>query len=146
MPGIKHIKNLLDDYPDIKYRATDLNISVPASGDTGFEVNLVVHAEGIRVYYDGWHEEFDEMEEAFRCFIYGLSRFCRLKVTSRGNYRYKWIMEKYENEQWVQDSTTGLFIFPFWRRKKYITLQNQYINDLQKLQEIYNRFSSNHEI
>lgn len=146
MPGIKHIRKILDDYPEMKYHATDLNVSVPASDDTGFEVNLVVDAEGIRVYYAGWHEEFDTMEEAFRCFIYGLSQFCRLQVALRGNYGYMWVMEKYEDGQWYQDSSTSLFIYPFWRKKKCTTLQNKYINSPQKLKEIYDRFPLNHEI
>lgn len=142
MAGIKHIRELLDNYPEIKYKSTDLNISVLPVDETGFKVNFVMHAEGITVYYDGWRKEFQIFEDAFHCFVNGLSRMYRLNVSACGNSKYKWRLESNKDDRWAKESELSLFIYPFWRKKREFILQNHYIKDSDQLNEIINRFRS----
>jgi hypothetical protein len=62
------------------------------------------------------------------CFAFGLSDQCRLKVCLRGGFAYNWTVESKENGNWVEDSTTGLFLFPFWKRKHVCYLRNNLIS------------------
>ncbi|MFP5492872.1 MAG: hypothetical protein ACLGG0_15320, partial [Bacteriovoracia bacterium] len=82
----------------------------------------------IEVYFDdGWHESFEEADEALSCFLFGLSEDCRLKITSRGNSRHKWEVQFLKSENWETDSETGLLLFPFWKKARVSYLQNKLI-------------------
>ena len=90
-------------------------------------------AERVRILlaptrFEGWHEHFERQEEALNCFAVGLSDSARLKVLSRGGVDYSWMLETRQENQWVPDSTTGLFFFPFWRKKVTRYLRNTLIN------------------
>ncbi len=83
------------------------------------------------VGYDAWHELFADPEHALECFAFGLSSTCRLRVHSRGSFEYKWTVEVKHGEAWVEDSTTGLIFYPFWRREQIRYRCNTVINDEQ---------------
>jgi len=102
------------------------HIRVPATDPSGFEVRILQMGHGSYVvWFDGWHEEFDDCSEAVRCFAFGLSSNCRLKVLLKGGMRYRWTVERKTDEQWIEDSTTGLLLFPFWRRTTVTYLANR---------------------
>ena len=122
---IEKVLNILHDLPEIDYEYSDDSIIVIPQGKNGFPVSLKVHDDNhFTVGFDLWHEEFDNEDEALKCFTFGFSRECRLKITKRGNRAYKWTVEYKDSESWKEDSTTGLFIFRFWRKKTYEYLQN----------------------
>ncbi len=121
---IKEIKAKLQKYPHAKYESTSDSISVFPTSNNGFTVGLTVNQNSYTVSFDGWHEDFESREEALNCFSFGLSSDCRIKEYRRGNFAYKWIVESKENGEWVEDSETGLFLFPFWLKKEVRYLQN----------------------
>lgn len=41
------------------------------------------------VYFNSWHEEFDDEDEALNCSAFGLSSECRLKEFNRNGEPYK---------------------------------------------------------
>jgi len=124
MNPIDEIKTRLRDYPDVKYESTDSFISVLPSRDSGFNVTLEVASGNYTVSFNGWHENFADPSEALDCFAFGLSDECRLKEHRRGQFAYRWTVESKQNGQWVADSETGLFLFPFWKRAQVVYLQN----------------------
>jgi hypothetical protein len=95
----------------------------------GFAVSLTEKLSGYTVGFDGWHEEFDEEDEALEAFAFGLSDQCRLKVVKRGKMECAWIVEGRENDQWQEDSTTGLIFIPFWRKRNVEYRQNRVITN-----------------
>ena len=127
MNVIEEIEARLQKYPHAKYESAADSISVFPTSDDGFTVNLVVHQNSYTVSFNGWHEDFQNVEEALNCFAFGLSSDCRLKEYRRGRYAYKWTVEAKENGEWVADSSTGLFLFPFWLKKESRYLQNKLI-------------------
>lgn len=127
MNVIEEIKANLQKYPHAKSESNSSSISVFPTSDDGFTVGLTVNQDSYTVSFDGWHENFQDKEEALNCFAFGLSPDCRLKEYRRGNFAYKWIVESKENGGWVEDSTTGLFLFPFWMKKEVRYLQNDLI-------------------
>ena len=127
MNVIEEIKARLQKYPHAKYECDADSISVFPTSDDGFTVSLNVNPNSYTVSFDGWHEDFQDEEEALNCFAFGLSSDCRLKEYRRGRYAYKWTVEAKENEEWVTDSSTGLFLFPFWMKKESRYLQNNLI-------------------
>ena len=127
MNVIEKIKAKLQKYPHVKYDSDRNSISVFPTSDDGFTVSLIVNSDSFTVSYNSWHEDFQSEEEALNCLAFGLSPDCRLKEYRRGNFAYKWTVESKENGKWVEDSTTGLFLFPFWLRKEVSYLQNDLI-------------------
>ena len=113
--------SLKTKHPDLRYTDANGTIVVHAPSPGGFDVSI---SEGLVVGFDGWHEHFDAEEKALRCFAFGFSGQCRLKVTLRGQFAHKWTLETLENGQWVEDSTTGLLLFPFWRPSRVEYRQN----------------------
>jgi hypothetical protein len=128
MNPIDEIKTKLRDYPDVKYESSDSSITVLSSSDNGFNVTLDIASGNYTVSFNGWHENFADASEALDCFAFGLSDECRLKEHRRGRFAYRWTVESKQNGQWVADTETGLFIFPFWRRADVVYLQNNLIS------------------
>ena len=113
--------SLKTKHADLRYTESAGTIVVHAPVPGGFDVSI---SEDLVVGYDGWHEHFDTPDKALECFAFGFSDRCRLKVTYRGKFAYRWTLESLEGGQWVEDSTTGLLLFPFWRRPRVEYRQN----------------------
>jgi hypothetical protein len=96
--------------------------------EDGFEVGLVVHGSEYLVSFDAWHVELASEAEALNLFALGLSDHCRLKEYRRGAFAYKWTMEYLADGEWTEDETTGLLVFPFWRKATMRYLQNRILN------------------
>ena len=100
--------------------------SVTAHGrnDDAFAVTLWGR-EPFTVGFDGWHEEFDDLEEAIRCFLFGLSPDqCRLKVTMRGGSDCKWTVQSLQDGGWVDGPSAGLLLVPFWKPARIVYRRN----------------------
>lgn len=118
----------LEQYPQLSYKVSESMISVERPQDNGFSIDLSIDESGFNVSFDGWHESFTTEQEALECFTYGLTNRCRLKVHKRGTCEYKWTVQ-YKTEidseiEWHDDSTTGLFLYPFWKKEEIIYRQN----------------------
>ena len=109
----------------MRYESTSSSITVFPDSDDGFEVGLVVHGSEYLVSFDAWHVEPASEEEAMNLFALGLSDQCRLKEYRRGAFAYKWTMEYLADGEWTEDETTGLLVFPFWRKATTRYLQNR---------------------
>jgi hypothetical protein len=133
MNPIEELKTQLAKYPAIKYKSDSTSITVPPQNPNSFEVRFAYGENDCLVFYEGWHEHFTASEEAMKCFLFGLSPNCRLRVLRRGVYDYQWTLQILENGNWIAYDTTRLLFFPFWRRRKVIILQNNYINNPHSL-------------
>jgi hypothetical protein len=126
MNVIGEISSRLKKYPDLAVEETSDSISV--SPISGFTVWVTDNGDSWTVGFEGWHEEFDNSDEALNCFAWGLSKECRLKTIKRGGKAHKWIAQNFENEKWVDESTTGLIFYPFWRKPEVTYEQNAIID------------------
>lgn len=99
---------------------------LPAS-DEGFTVLIFGEGEAFTVYANGWHDDFEDAEEAGRFFLYALTETVRLQEERRDGEAYKWTLDYQEEGTWRTLSTTGLFLSPFWKRKRKVTLQNRWL-------------------
>lgn len=129
MSVIEEIKTKLQKYPHAKYKGSGNSISVLPTSDDGFTVSLIVNRNTHTVLFDGWHEDFHDKDEALNCFAFGLSTDCRLKEYRRGRFVYKCVVEAKEDGRWVEDSETGLLVFPFWANEEFRYLQNNLISE-----------------
>lgn len=127
MDVIEELTQRLNGIPNLRFESDQSSITVfPADAD-GFTVNLMKQASVYTVSFNGWHEDFEDAEETINVFGLGLSDECRLREYRRGDFAYKWTVETLENEQWEEQSTTGLLIFPFWRKSQIYYLQNRWL-------------------
>lgn len=127
MNAIEIIKEKLQKYPHAKFEEDESSISILPISDDGFTVTLIVDVDNFTVYFNGWHENFDDDDKALNCFAFGLSTECRLKEFRRGGESYKWTVEFEENGDWIEDSTVGQFISAFWKKETIHYLQNDLI-------------------
>jgi len=127
---IEKIKERLSSYPAPKYIISGSTITIEAPSPDGFSVSLIEGTTEWIVHFDGWHEHFDTEDEALNCFMFGLSNECRLQITLRGTFPYRWTVQKGIENEWDPDSTTGLIFFPFWRRKRVEYRQNDVLNGI----------------
>jgi hypothetical protein len=126
---IEEIKTKLTCYPNARYEIEPNHVCVIPTSDSGFTVDLYVNDDEYTVHFNGWHESFTEQDEALNCFAFGLSNGCRLKEFRRSGFAYKWTVEYKEQGNWIEDSTTGLLLFPFWGKREIRLLQNGLIFD-----------------
>lgn len=125
MNVIEEIKDKLRKYSYNHYEANEHSISIFPDSDNGFIVHFVVSGNKYTVFFNGWHEDFLDKQEALKCFAFGLSRECRLKEYRRGNFAYKWTVESNIDGEWLEESSTGLLIFPFWKKAEIRYFQNR---------------------
>ena len=121
---IRDAEAKLKGVPGIQAEVAQNRISIPAAGPDGFEVGLVAGEGHYDVYFNGWHEEFEDAKSALALFLSGLSGECRLKEVRRGGRPHFWTVEKCEVDGWVPGWSVGLFVFPFWRKKEVVYLRN----------------------
>ena len=125
MSPIDSIKHRLTRYPNTRYEERDGRITVFPADDSCFEVSLSVGVDEYIVSFFGWQEHFTEPEDVLNCFAFGLSEQCRLKISYRGTTPHRWTVESMKGGRWVEDSTTGLLLFPFWRKREVKYFQNR---------------------
>ena len=81
------------------------------------------------MHFEGWHEEFTSEEDALNYFGFGLSPKCRLRIFYRGGTQTRWVVEGFEDGEWIPDSETGLLLQPFWRSGRIEYRQNHLTTD-----------------
>ncbi|WP_020586948.1 hypothetical protein [Desulfobacter curvatus] len=135
MSASDKIKEKLKKYPQLNCQIDDNKISVEPTSPNGFTVWLIDNNPGFTVGFDGWHEEFDNEDEALNCFGFGLSDKCRLKVVKCGSKPYSWSVESRDGDEWNEDSKTGLIFVPFWRAKSIKYLSNPIIKTSEPVAE-----------
>jgi hypothetical protein len=65
------------------------------------EVTLIDNAPHFTVFFNEWHEAYDDVEKSLKCFAFGLSENCRLKVSYRDCFAHAWTAEqKDESGEW----------------------------------------------
>ena len=125
MKLIEEIKSRLSKYPDVRAESDESSITVLPASTTGFSVTLTENqGNGYTVSFEGWHEDFENADEAMNAFAFGLSDEARLREYRRGGFSYKWTLESWEDGEWIEQSTTALFFFPFWMKLEVRYLQN----------------------
>ena len=129
MQPLDAIREKLSAHPELSIRDDGNSVTVIASQPNGFDVSFAQEDDGYLVSMGTWHDHFlpSEADSALDCFAFGLSDSCRFKVLSRGGVDYRWTMEALEDGAWKTYSTTGLLLFPFWRRPSIRYLQNDAI-------------------
>jgi hypothetical protein len=125
---ISRIKEKLQKYPHVTYRTKEGFLEIPAQTPTGFQVWIRERGGNFTVGFEGWHEEFTDEEAALKCFAFGLSTACRLRVFRCLSLDYKWQVLVQENGEWIADSETGLLFPTFWLPKKQRDLHNAIIS------------------
>lgn len=112
-------------YPEERFEAGNSWIRYLPSTDDGFEVAFEISKEDYVVMFDGWHDRFDEEEEAIDWFVLGLSEDCRLKITAKGNQPFRWVVEaRIDDESFAPACIMGTVPLFFWRRSTVEYRQN----------------------
>ena len=134
MEAIKEILERLQKFPQVQFKVEGNRITILPSNNDGFTVSLVDNSPDYTISFDGWHEEYDDIDKALNVFAFGLSEECRLRVSYRGRFAHAWTVEQKDEEgqwffcEWIGCSETGLLIPPlFWLKKRTVYFQNDLI-------------------
>lgn len=127
---IEKIAERLATYPGLKYAIAGRTITVDAPTPNGFALALSEDSNEWTVEFDGWHGHFESEDEALDYFAFGLSNQCRLRIARRGTFAYQWTVQRKTNSGWQDDYVTGLFLFPFWRRRHIEYRQNDVLGGI----------------
>lgn len=111
----------------IPHAIEGVTLIVRPRDEHGFTARLECREGGAVVSFEGWHERFDDERAAVRCFVFGLTARCRLRVTRRGGWACAWALESVEEGVWQEDSETGLLLVPWWAKKSFEYLQNDWM-------------------
>jgi len=122
--SIKILIRKIEKYTDAKFKTEDDYLEVIPQNNEGFPVGIYDCGNELTVSYGGWHTQFTDQNEALDCFVFALSKQCRLEVYFRGSYEYKWTVQHLDNEKWNDVDTTVQIFVPFWRPKYIKYLQN----------------------
>ena len=143
MNAIEQIIEVLKQNPQVRYEFRADAIRALAPDSNGYEVALLMHANGsYTVCLATWHMEFTDEYSAVGTFLSGLTDDYRLKVASRGNVDYRWTIQYREPDGWKDGSTVGLLRYKFWRRRRIRYLQNHMVSFPEPQQRSqYRRFT-----
>ncbi|MEO9898431.1 MAG: hypothetical protein ABJF05_18820 [Paracoccaceae bacterium] len=108
----------LDNYTGYDLDVGDDHIIVTCQNPESFDVSIHADGEEFQVGFDGWHEHFDVEEDALNCFAFGLSKDCRLNIIKRGNIECSWTAQALQDGTWIDNTTTGLILIPYWKPRK----------------------------
>ena len=133
MSIIPQILDRLRDRPSLPVRVEGDTLTVDPAGPESFSVWFHERGAGYVVGFDGWHEHFTSEGEALDCFAFGLGGDCRLKVIYRGGFPHRWTLEVKADGGWREESTTGLLLFPFWRRPRIVYRRNRPVTGTAEL-------------
>ncbi|MEO1159327.1 MAG: hypothetical protein AAFW74_02580, partial [Pseudomonadota bacterium] len=126
MKTLAELKQWLELHPDIRSRSDDKQLTIHAKDESGFDITVIEDGTNATVYFDGWHDHFDTMEEALQCAGFGLSGKSRIKVDRRGSSPYQWTLEYRDGDEWAFESSTSLIFYPYWRTRNETYLQNNH--------------------
>lgn len=129
MNPLDAIESKLARHPAVSYRRDGHSLTVDPTTPDGFEVGFAMVNDDYLVWFEGWHELFATQEEALNAFSWGLSPACRLKLTYRGSWPVAWTVQARVDGVWRDDSTTGIVMWPFWRRKRVAYKQNTVLSE-----------------
>jgi hypothetical protein len=125
----EEIVKKLKECSSARYEVAEDRIRVLQGTAEGFEVMIEqIWENHFTVTFDGWHEEFFDLEKAEACFLMGLSNRCRLKIQEKGGSRFQWTLECLDGEEWKVMSSTQRFIHQFWKPPVTTYLQNDLIS------------------
>ncbi len=124
---ISRIKERLQKYPQVTYTTKEGFLEIPAQRPTGFRVWIREGVSDFTVGFEGWHEEFADGDAAFKCFAFGLSTACRLRVFRCLGMDYKWQVLVQQDGQWIADSETGLLFPTLFLPKQQRDLHNDIV-------------------
>ncbi len=128
--GLLKVKEKLEELHEVSYRVEGNIITVFPKNNYGFEVSFVALENKYYVYYNSWHQEFRNEEDAISCFAFGLTNRCRLKINSRGKRDYKWVLEYEDRGEWKEYSKTMGFDIQFWKKTDVRYLTNNILRSL----------------
>lgn len=112
------------DRAGIPYAREGRALRVAPADPEGFEV-WIGPGNAWQVAYEGWHDDFQDPEQALSCFLMGLTEALRLRIVRRGGSACAWTPEMRDGEGWKAVGTVGRIFVPFWRRKEVVVLQNR---------------------
>lgn len=129
MKTLAELRQRLESRADIRFTSGDRQLTIHAKDENGFDITVIDEQSRVTVYFEGWHEHFETMEEALQCVGFGLSGECRVKVDRRGSTTYRWTLQYRDGEDWRFESSTSVIFCPFWKTRSTSYLQNHYISD-----------------
>jgi DNA-binding MarR family transcriptional regulator len=142
---IPFIVEKLKKYPDIKFELkNDSDLIINPRTDKGFGLQVSTNERENTLFFGGtchWHFDNSEKEqtEMLDQIVFGLTGIARIKVHTKNNKEYKWILElQDQNGNWSKGGTTGIINLNFWTKPEFHYLRN----DLLPIENLYSNINN----
>lgn len=120
----------LNKYPDIKYyKKNQSELEIFCRNEKGFDILLQTNHREHTLHFGAfhWHYDFTEYEtnEMLNQLLFGLTGIARVKVFSKKNKPYKWILQIQDRDgNWFDNGSMGLISLNFWATSDIQYYQN----------------------
>jgi hypothetical protein len=128
MNPVEELERKLHARPEVSYRRDGDLIFVEPVGQRGFRIGLGPGEGGWLVGFGegGFHERFDDPEDALSFVAFGLSQDCRLREINLP-LLHRSLVERRDGEAWRLVYEAGTLRLPFMRRFQQGVFQNSLI-------------------
>ena len=125
MDAIAILAGKLKKHSNLRWSRGDNFLKIDAPTPSGFAVDFRHEGDEWNVYLGsgGWHQHFDDPEEALDLIAWCYSGEARVREVYRGNILQKSVLEGYVDGAWTSISLTG-YLAPFWRKRTEVLLEN----------------------
>lgn len=126
------IDNIIDGLrlcPNIEfYRNKPHELKILGSGRGGFDIRVYTGYREHLIYLDDFHWHFDNNErentEMYDVILKALLGQIRIQILSHNGTEFKWILQRQEDGNWVDEMMTGTFNQKFYRTPDIYYRQN----------------------
>ncbi|MFK8013467.1 MAG: hypothetical protein AB8B80_15620 [Marinicellaceae bacterium] len=135
----QYANNILASYEELKITWNDDNteVTIHEANSNGFDVSVSMDEVDLYILTDcGFHDhwrltEFKNNNEALES-IFGLvrdmlSENMQIKVMLTNKSPYRWILQFREENEWIDESTTGLLFWNYFGRRREEVYKNQHL-------------------
>lgn len=95
------VETHLEKHPSLTVSRSAGRVKVQAPPGDGFDVELVDDGAEATIYAGGWHDHFNDPDEAAATFMWLLTATTRIVLRFRGKHQIGWRLEWFSEGKWV---------------------------------------------
>ena len=135
----QYANDILASYEELNvtWNDDDTEVTIHKANKDGFDVIVCIDEIAIYIltdcdFHDNWNlNEFNNHDEAFET-IFGivrdmLSENMQIKVLQSNDSPYRWVLQFKEENEWIDESTTGLLFWNYFGRRSEKIYKNQHL-------------------
>lgn len=127
--ALQRLDAFLADHPHLTVVREDGSLTVRGKEAGGFDVHMLDDGRVATIFAGGWHEHYNDAEQAAATFMWLLTPKTKIVLSFRGRSQIGWKLQWDEDGKWMTGGRgTILLPFLFWGPKREETFQNRLLD------------------